>query len=225
MMKGRWVMPNYCNNHITITGPKKVIERLNKSIQNDGKQEGGFLDALVPMPHEIKHTQADGTDRPNLYMKYGHHDWYGWANENWGTKWDVHEVYGPHLENIDKKSSLLTFAFDTAWSPPLTAYETFLEQNPECSITAYYYEPGCDFMGKYEDNDDECLTASDYHLTSPEWEDNGTILPELDDAFGIRDSMAEHEEWHDWDEDSQKVVDFTNGQDVNTELKIGESID
>ena len=80
-------------------------------------------------------------------------------------------------------------------------------------------------MGKYEDNDDVCLTASDYQLTSPEWEDNGTILPELDDAFGIRDSMAEHEEWHDWDEDSQKVVDFTNGQDVNTELKIGESID
>ena len=80
-------------------------------------------------------------------------------------------------------------------------------------------------MGKYEDNDDVCLTASEYHLTSPEWEDNGTILPELDDAFGIRDSMAEHEEWHDWDEDSQKVVDFTNGQDVNTELKIGESID
>ena len=46
------------------------------------------------MPKELRDTTADGSKRKNLQKKYGHDDWYGWAVENWSTKWDIHEFYG-----------------------------------------------------------------------------------------------------------------------------------
>mgnify|MGYP001333030093 CR=1 FL=1 len=191
-------MPNYCNNHITITGPKKVIERLNKSIQNNGKQEGGFLDALVPMPHEIKHTQADGTDRPNLYMKYGHNDWYGWANNNWGTKWNVYanDFYpeNPKVEltaDDENFEAKLEFGFDTAWAPPIGAYENYLAENQDVTIKATYFEGGMDFMGIWEDYDDNEYTISD--VTDEQLTTEPDLML-LEDMYNILESREMYRE-------------------------------
>ena len=46
-------MPNWCNNNIDITGPAKTINALWKAAT---AEEGGLLNAMVPMPKELSET-------------------------------------------------------------------------------------------------------------------------------------------------------------------------
>ena len=150
-------MPNWCNNNVEISGPKKVIDQIEKIVDEKKNKKGqGLLDWMVPMPKELRETQADGTERKDLIKKYGHSDWYSWANSEWGTKWDcANDFYG-----FDRKDeSTITFGFDTAWAPALTAFETWLANNEDCSLKCMYYEPGCDFAGVWDNGHDQCEPA------------------------------------------------------------------
>ena len=67
-------------------------------------------------------------------------------------------------------------------------YEALVEDGFE--VVAYYYEPGMAYVGKYDNGVDECF---DYGgETSATVRD--VIGDELDEMFGISDSMAEFEE-------------------------------
>ena len=79
------------------------------------------MDWMVPMPKELRETQADGTERKDFIKKYGHSDWYGWANENWGTKWDISSEFYSVDRQYHNRVSTIRFGFDSAWAPPLTA--------------------------------------------------------------------------------------------------------
>ena len=93
-------MPNWSNNNITITGNNQTINRIEQITKDDYKGEAGLLEFFRPMPYELKGTQADGTKRDRLDKKFGHSDWYGWAVENWSTKWDINEFYGVERKEI-----------------------------------------------------------------------------------------------------------------------------
>ena len=67
-------------------------------------------------------------------------------------------------------------------------YEELVNQG--FSVTAYYYEPGMAFVGKYEDGCDDCFDIGGE--TSSTIRD--VIGEELDDMFEISNSMAEYEE-------------------------------
>ena len=45
-------MPNWCNNNITIEGPKDKIKKIWDSVQAD--EEKGFFNHLLPMPKELE---------------------------------------------------------------------------------------------------------------------------------------------------------------------------
>lgn len=76
----------------------------------------------------------------NLYLKYGHIDWYTWSCENWGTKWNACDTY------IDDKKMMISF--DTAWSRPCGIYKKIAEDNPDWDIQIRLaYENG----GKYNE--------------------------------------------------------------------------
>ena len=64
------------------------------------------------MPYELKGTTADGTKRDRLVKKFGHSDWYGWAVENWSTKWDINEFYGVERKEIGEDESQISFVID-----------------------------------------------------------------------------------------------------------------
>jgi len=186
-------MPNWCDNQITITGPNKVIDKIEKIVNEDNNTEG-LLQFMHPMPAELKDTTADGSQDKKLMDKYGYSDWYGWACDNWGTKWDLNEFYGVDRQYLSEQSegeSTISFAFSSAWSPPIGAYEYFLAKNEECSLKAYYYEGGCDFMGCWDNGDDDCVQPSNYKSDDTFW-DAGLGL-ELDEMFNITESMAEYE--------------------------------
>ena len=185
-------MPNWCNNHITITGPNKIIDKIEKIVKEDDSKNG-LLNFFHPMPAELRDTTADGTKDKAMIEKTGYSDWYSWAVDNWGTKWEVCEFFGVDRQHLNDSldESTISFSFDSAWAPPIGAYEQFLTDNENCSLVGRYYEGGCDFMGIWDNGDDRCYQPSDYKSDS-KFFDNGDGK-EIDDYFGITESMAEYE--------------------------------
>jgi len=201
-------MPNWCDNQITITGPNSVIDKIEK-IAKEEKGAGGLLNFFQPMPKELRETTADGSENKKLLKKYGYSDWYGWACDNWGTKWDISEFYGVYIQG-----DTISFAFSSAWSPPTGAYEYFLAMNEECSLKAYYYEGGCDFMGVWDNGDDRCYPISE---TAPDgskdkfWDtEEGEMLDEM---FGITEPMAEYEA--EQEAEKEDVHEYVKGNPIN----------
>jgi hypothetical protein len=152
-------MPNWCGNTLTITHEdSEMIVRAKAAFA-----EGCFLNKFIPNPA-------------------GEWD-YDWSVANWGTKWDVGDDNG--IQTWDDHE--LVVYFDSAWSPPITAYEKLMELG--FSVYATYYEPGCAFAGIYEDGNDD-----HYDLSEMDSGDVQQQLPqELDESFGISESMAEYE--------------------------------
>ena len=217
-------MPNWCDNQVTITGPSSVIDKIEKIVNEESNNaENGLLQFFHPMPKELLDTEAGPTaktkaekdERKARKLEFGAENWYDWRVNNWGTKWEVNEFYG-----IDKQpdaligDSTISFAFSSAWSPPIGAYEKFLENNPDCFIRAYYYEGGCDFMGLWEDGVDDCYAPSDYKSTDDFWKDG--IGSTLDDVFNITESMAEYEaEQEEENRLNEDVYKYSKGEKVN----------
>ena len=166
------------------------------------------------MPKELKDTTSPSSsaDKPQP-MVDGFDNWYDWRVENWSTKWDVNEFYGvdrqPLNDSLDE--STISFAFSSAWAPPINAYEKFLENNSDCSVRAFYYEGGCDFMGEWYDGVDDCYAPSDYKSTDDFWQDG--VGSTLDDVFNITESMAEYEA--EQEAEKEDVHEYTKGKAMN----------
>ena len=45
-------MPNWCDNQITITGDKSVIDKIEKIVKEEDKSDIGFLQFMYPCPEE-----------------------------------------------------------------------------------------------------------------------------------------------------------------------------
>ena len=210
-------MPNWCDNQVTITGPSAVIDKIEKIVTEEDSKNG-LLNYFHPMPAELRDTTADGSKDKEMIKKHGYSDWYSWACDKWGTKWEVCEFYGverQYLTEQNEGESTISFAFSSAWSPPIGAYETFImnmsEQKQDVSVKAYYYEGGCDFMGCWDNGDDECYAPSQLKSTDDWWNDG--IGAELDDMFNITESMAEYEA----EEEANKedVHEYVKGKAMN----------
>jgi hypothetical protein len=190
-------MPNWCDNKMQITGPNKIIDKIERIVKEEDNQPG-LLQYFCPMPKELADSDkfpADGSDRPDLVKKYGHSSWYDWAVNNWGTKWEVCEFYGVDRQELTEQNegeSTITFAFNSAWAPPINALAHWLEQNEECQATLSYYEGGCDFMGIWDNFDDNEYSPSDYKSDDPFWESG--VGKQLDEDFNLVESISHWEE-------------------------------
>ena len=219
-------MPNWCDNQVTITGPNSVIDKIENivsepdNIDLSSKEKGesmGLLNFMYPMPKELEDTTSPSSsaNKPQP-MVDGFDNWYDWRCENWSTKWDVSEFYGVDRQYLTEQSegeSTISFGFSSAWSPPIGAYEQFLKDNEDCSLKAYYYEGGCDFMGEWDNGSDDCYAPSDYKSDSDFWNDG--IGYNLDEMFNITESMAEYEEELERDKLNEDVYKYSKGEKVN----------
>ena len=114
---------------------------------------------------------------------HGYRNWYDWKVANWSTKWDIGDEGG--LTRVDEHA--LSLFFDSAWSPPIGAYEQLIELGFE--LEAFYYEPGMAFCGSWTNGDEE---SYDIPSTAAEAE---KVIPEvIDDTFDIVNGMAMWEE-------------------------------
>lgn len=75
--------------------------------------------------------------------KYGHATWYGWAIENWGTKWEAHSVD----EGEFTGDGYMVYCFDTAWSPPSPVIAELSRMFPKVYVTLKFIEAGVGFAG------------------------------------------------------------------------------
>jgi hypothetical protein len=171
-----------------------MIERVRK-----GFNDGGLLSELLPCPQELTETVSGsmGEDKRAEHEaqqaanveKYGYANWYDFCVNEWGTKWDVGADGNP-AQDIPGG---LMLGFESAWSPPIGAYEKLTEMG--FTIRAMYYEPGMAFAGIWEEGSDDYY---DYGgLDSAGIAD--TLPVELDEAFGISESAAE------WEAENQEI--------------------
>jgi len=187
-------MPNWCSNTVTIhhTDPKRMAE-LVEAI-NDRR----FCDFALPVPDSLKITAGrvgDDTDPEQIKLHeqtmhnlsfYGYANWYDWCVNEWGTKWDI-EAHD-HVEYRSDEDTGITFGFDSAWTPPLGVYEALFLKG--YTVKGLYYEMGMGFAGVWENGEDDHFELAGYNsITIQE-----AIPSELDEMFGISDSMAEWEQ-------------------------------
>jgi hypothetical protein len=207
-------MPNWCNNTITISGPKDKITKL----YNDAKAENGLLQAMVPMPKELEDTTSpapkEGTPQP---LVDGFDNWYDWRVQNWGCKWDV-DMDGLELS---EDGTNISGWFDSPWGPPIEAYSTYLDKNEDCSVESHYEEGGMDFAGHWHDGQDDFIeNISDYARQVVKGNDSGSTLYDyLDDQLELTENRREYIE-EELNEDAQKVHDFVvEGKAVNGKME------
>jgi hypothetical protein len=178
-------MPNWCNNSITITGDVETLSQL-KPVIAAGE---GLLQAIKPMPKELRETVKGSGDELQTEVYDGATNWYDWAVTNWGTKWDP-EV---HLEFEDNGDGTATINgwFDTAWAPPIDAFQTLVDDWDSCYIELMYEESGMCFVGCFDsEGGDDYYEYSE--ATSKTIKD---IVPAyLVEAFALDERLAEYEE-------------------------------
>ena len=183
-------MPNWCNNSVVLKHEDPaMIERARKAFNGEG-----LLQEFIPVPQDLRDTVSGsmGEDKREAHEaqqkanveKYGYANWYDFCVNEWGTKWEIGADGNP-AQDIPGG---LMLGFDSAWSPPIAAYEKLLEMGFE--IEAMYYEPGMAYAGVWENGHDDYY---EYGGMSSE-QIAKELPPELDEAFGISESAAEWEE-------------------------------
>jgi len=144
-------MPNWCNNSFSITGNIESIKDLWEAAQTANDGEFGLLNAIAPIG-----------------------EWeYGKAVDTWGTKWDVSDEGLEFIDNGDG-TACITGWFESAWAPPIAAYEQLAADFDSCVIECSYYEPGMDFGGFWSsENGDEEFDNLQERLEQPveEWDE------------------------------------------------------
>jgi hypothetical protein len=170
-------MPNWCNNSLTVSHPdKEMMAKFAAAVK-----EGNLFDTFIPMPAELRDTTAPSESNEKLMEKYGHSDWYSWALDNWGTKWD--NCDGEF--ELDEDGLSGNGWFDTAWGPPLEAYRKL--QDLGFSIDAGYSESGMGFVGTWVDGEEEYIEDFYRLFENENWREefdaNDYILDYLDSEY------------------------------------------
>ena len=183
-------MPNWCNNNLVLTHEDPaMIQRAY-----DALERGEFLQEFIPVPKELTETvsgfhgdpeeqrKLEEQTRSNI-EKFGYGNWYDFCVGEWGTKWDVGEQ---GASDIHPGGKMLHTAFDSAWAPPVNAYEKLVEMG--FGVEAMYYEPGMAYAGSFGDCGDEEIS-----LEGMSADDIERDYPDLDECFGISESIREYE--------------------------------
>jgi len=155
-------MPNWCQNKVVIrSDDQSIIDKITSIAPSEN--EAFSMENFMPIPPELLDNGG----------------WYDWSVANWGTKWDMDNVY------VDNAPKSFTIEYSTAWSPNLMFWETFSTLYP-VTISHQYYEEGMCFIG-------EAIIKNG--ITS----DHSTeITPELYQRVG---AVLDEEGNIDWDQD------------------------
>jgi hypothetical protein len=205
-------MPNWCNNSVEIYhDDPKMIERVRTAFNGEG-----LLQEFIPVPQALRDTVSGsmGEDKraeheaqqADNVEKHGYANWYDFCVNEWGTKWDIGADGNP-AQDIPGG---LMLGFDSAWAPPCGAYEKLMAMG--FRITAMYYESGMAFAGVWDNGDDDYYEYGG--MDSKEIAD--TLPAELDEAFGISESVAEWEAENAEDEENIDI-DLDGGVSATNE--------
>jgi len=183
-------MPNWCNNSVTLRhADPAMIERAKAAFV-----AGKFLNEFIPIPESLhivsgsvplaEQAEHEAQMAANI-AQHGYKDWYDFSVGEWGTKWDVGDEDGI----TEATENSLTVYFDSAWAPPIDAYDKLTEMGFE--IEAMYDEPGMAFCGRWTNTDgDEYYEYGGMSADQAEAE----LPKELNEAFSISENIAMYAE-------------------------------
>ena len=167
-------MPNHCENHTSILGPKEDIERLFGVIT--APADDRLLVHLYPVPEGTTDTDA-----------------YDWCWNNWGTKWGDYDHFsdGIEVEHFEDGTASLSFSYHTAWGPFDTNYWTKVSTDwPSLWFTTSYSEPGCQFVGAFSARNGVVKNQETNEL--PDWSgDEDDYCDWLDAVDQLRNEYAD----------------------------------
>jgi hypothetical protein len=183
-------MPNWCNNNLILEHDDPAM--IKRAF--DALERGEFLNEFIPVPEQLKIVAGcvgDPVEQAKLEAdtarnveELGYGNWYDYCVGEWGTKWDVGEQ---GASDIHPEGRMLHTSFDSAWSPPVNAYEKLVEMG--FRVEAMYYEGGMGYAGSFGEAGDEEIS-----LEGLSADDIERDYAELDECFGISESMREYEE-------------------------------
>jgi hypothetical protein len=199
-------MPNWCSNGLTLThSDPAMIDRVIK-----GKD--GLLQEFIPCPQALIATVSGyvGDEQAALEARqaanreqYGYPTWYEHNIAEWGTKWDFS---ADSIKRMD--ANTVQMSFESAWAPPLNAYEKLMALGFE--VEATYYEPGMAFCGRWKNGEDDYYEYGG--MTADEIE--ATLPKELDEEYGISQAVSE---WEQEQEEENMDIDLDGGVSATNE--------
>jgi hypothetical protein len=159
----------------------------------DALERGEFLNEFIPVPKQLQIVAGcvgDPDEQKKLeedtarnLEELGYGNWYDFCVGEWGTKWDCGEQGN---SDIHPEGRMLHTFFESAWGPPVNAYEKLVEMG--FGVEAMYHEGGMCFAGTWSNGNDDYIDLSELGADDIERD-----YPEIDECFGISECMREYE--------------------------------
>ena len=221
-------MPNWCTQYGEVRGTNKELKRFIETIRVERTPEWEAItdydraywdmNQLFPIPTELHETMSggysaseDGTKKPEQIAleeqqakniaKYGHKDWYDWANANWDTKWGACRVEFDE-DTFDETSNSISLSWESAWSPAVGLIKNISKQFPELLFGMHFTEEANFFAGFMVIHNGEEVAEGDHEMQGqPEYEDENfdEKYSEWQDSLifqiaeGMREAMDEQQ--------------------------------
>ena len=130
------------SKNVDIRKAYKSLSHFNKEIHNDPyfKEIDSNL-SKYKKDEEFKESIELGKKYLDNYIKYGYCNWYDWAIDNWGTKWNVEDNCDVEFDNEKQE---YTITFDTAWSCPSGILKEFSKMCDDGELDWSYYDEDYD---------------------------------------------------------------------------------
>lgn len=117
--------------------------------------EAGVTDrtGLVDFLQRTQPSYIEEAERQKRAMDAtGSRNWYEWCVLHWGTKWDISNVRPTQIliepfDAILQCKGRVRLNFNTAWSPPIEAFNTIAEKFHTLTFQLTYWEGGGGFRG------------------------------------------------------------------------------
>ena len=77
-----------------------------------------------------------------------------WCLKHWGCRSEAR-----HRGSTFHSGNLIVLSFDTSWTPPIGVYKAMVTAGWD--LIAYYSEPGCEFCGRFSNDNDAYFEFTD----------------------------------------------------------------
>jgi hypothetical protein len=185
-------MPNWCHQYGEVRGTSKELKRFIEAIRIEQTEEWKAIpewnrtewdmNQLFPIPTELHETvsgyvgeekaEEHRTQQESNLAKYGHKDWYDWANANWDTKWGACRVEFDEDSFFEESNSIMLY-WESAWSPAVGLLRNISEQFPELVFGMHFTEEANFFAGYMVFHKGEMVAEGDHGMEGqPEYDDD-----------------------------------------------------
>ena len=98
-------MPNWCHTTLNVEGSKEQIKEFSALVSRAIENNNSLCNAIIPRPA----AEED--------------NWYNWNITNWGSKWDVTDMFVEYEDDIN-----INLTFATAWNAIFPIFDELVKR-------------------------------------------------------------------------------------------------